>query len=1360
MDYLKARTDDMLARSKAAFEVTISQNPEKIRTILNFLFVPEFKPTFESDSEGEDSAVAAATEFDSVDLLAPSFSSSIGDPGGLQNRFPYRMIDLDTGALVVRPEIGTFGQYCILSHSWKFPEVTYQHLTAARSKTFAKTVESGKVVHVTRLSDIEVTKRCCWSELVEQEEEVKRLVHESDALSKLGVTSDDSIIEVLLKWLKDVREAERGLNGQGGEEKAKKALADAIAAEQYQRIETGALSDLLVDIGLDKGSIETAARILGEHKAARIRQADKIKFFNQYGHIRNALDRLVNCKRYVWIDTCCIDKDDDGEYVRSISAMGDWYKNAEFCLVHLDSPKDFAQEWLEDWEMFSPKAHAWVKDWDLFDLRDVRPEANIATYGDISQYKPQWSTRAWTLQELVMSKTTYFVNSSWAFLNRPVEKLGYWYYLCPFVSLYSDLDIKNPFLGLIHDAKGVEELARVADQGTIENKPVDFEPLDTAIGKAQRLIAMLEAMDFRIRGDIDLYTARAWVTQAVNITSSSLGATSTALLTRILDVLKSATEASAEEYLPSDPTTIRHVIGIILKCIVHLIEQPIMEDRGYIAEFGNVENLGMWHRGLVRSNFSTAKSMALMCPRDATEEIDRAYGLMGMLGVRFPTFKAEGLTKALSRLLDEVVITSNDVSVFNWTGKQYGSPLRGRSLYPSMPEAYSPSQEENRKKAMENRLAGLLQIERYERLNEFEQIQGMLLGVLEFLKSNRLSAHRLSWLRDILKIFKRREFKHLKPHIKNMGKILKYIETKVDDVVTLNTGTGPGGVAGSVASSYAARPLETLSSSLTSLSSQVKIPSFPKDAMSFKAPKFGLKKSASETATPPTSSGRGIGGFKAPSLKGFGLKNTENTPAGTPKEENPAAALDSPASLPSAASAGIDDEKGRLERERSEVVDSQVLSYIQSVESKDDKNDDPGALDQASKLPPELENVLAGIPERKFPRPTVEPEDVETMISPNPILVKSSGIEGLFDIQRVVVTMPQSSKLRRQVKNAVSPTQKITGWCSISTGFAMVFVSFSCPKNILDQELDIVQAVEAKVLRQQESDDDDETDDDGEAGDIDEDVKEKPGPGAPKRPGMKRRGTSRLQRRLALMEGGKTEEDKSKQANELMTDEVEQEGKRVSRMIRFVQEPALSLVAGEWVLARFSGVPGAKWFLCHLDMGSSGRDFYGYRIATDEINFRNASPELGLMKYWENYMMQKKYRLCSLIQKLHELKQDLTTKITEKANQGIAGASGSAGAKSGNEKQDQDNNNDSDSDSNGDTFTNTLKELGGLAATMAGAGVAQTFYERWSSRLEKSLNADVLKLFPAHMQTALQSLDDNRDLMPSMFHSAKKIHMF
>ena len=42
--------------------------------------------------------------------------------------------------------------------------------------------------------------------------------------------------------------------------------------------------------------------------------------------------------------------------------------------------------------------------------------------------------------------------------------------------------------------------------------------------------------------------------------------------------------------------------------------------------------------------------------------------------------------------------------------------------------------------------------------------------------------------------------------------------------------------------------------------------------------------------------------------------------------------------------------------------------------------------------------------------------------------------------------------------------------------------------------------------------------------------------------------------------------------------------------------------------------------------GGSG-DFYGHRVATDEIDFRNGSTEMGLMRSCEHYMLLNKHRL-------------------------------------------------------------------------------------------------------------------------------------
>lgn len=59
-------------------------------------------------------------------------------------------------------------------------------------------------------------------------------------------------------------------------------------------------------------------------------------------------------KRYIWNDTCCINKSVVGEHQESLAMMGEWYSNAEFCVVHIDTPPDFTTPWdpLETWRAF------------------------------------------------------------------------------------------------------------------------------------------------------------------------------------------------------------------------------------------------------------------------------------------------------------------------------------------------------------------------------------------------------------------------------------------------------------------------------------------------------------------------------------------------------------------------------------------------------------------------------------------------------------------------------------------------------------------------------------------------------------------------------------------------------------------------------------------------------------------------------------------------------------------------------------------------------------------------------------------------------------------------------------------------
>jgi hypothetical protein len=128
------------------------------------------------------------------------------------------------------------------------------------------------------------------------------------------------------------------------------------------------------------------------------------------------------------------------------------------------------------------------------------------------------------------------------------------------------------------------------------------------------------------------------------------------------------------EDLGFDLTSIRaqatNLIKVLVRTLIDDCKGSIELDRKRVSQFTNVPP-DECCRGLSRSRHPARDILVLASHRSCTVPVDSVYSLMGVLGVKFPAFHAEGPTKALCRLLDEVVITSNDISVFNWAGKTW-----------------------------------------------------------------------------------------------------------------------------------------------------------------------------------------------------------------------------------------------------------------------------------------------------------------------------------------------------------------------------------------------------------------------------------------------------------------------------------------------------------------------------------------------------------------------------------------------------------------------------------------------------------------------------------------------------------------
>lgn len=76
--------------------------------------------------------------------------------------------------------------------------------------------------------------------------------------------------------------------------------------------------------------------------------------------------------RYMWIDTCCIDKTSSAELSEAINSMYRWYEQAKICYAYL---------------------------------------SDVETIDDLAGSK--WFTRGWTLQELIAPKTVKFYDNNW-----------------------------------------------------------------------------------------------------------------------------------------------------------------------------------------------------------------------------------------------------------------------------------------------------------------------------------------------------------------------------------------------------------------------------------------------------------------------------------------------------------------------------------------------------------------------------------------------------------------------------------------------------------------------------------------------------------------------------------------------------------------------------------------------------------------------------------------------------------------------------------------------------------------------------------------------------------------------------------
>ena len=91
--------------------------------------------------------------------------------------------------------------------------------------------------------------------------------------------------------------------------------------------------------------------------------------------------------KWVWVDTCCIDKRSSAELSEAINSMYRWYANAKICYAYLHDVdgSSFPIDPIEEGDELYPRSNGW----------------------------PEWFSRGWTLQEMIAPRNLQFFNKDW-----------------------------------------------------------------------------------------------------------------------------------------------------------------------------------------------------------------------------------------------------------------------------------------------------------------------------------------------------------------------------------------------------------------------------------------------------------------------------------------------------------------------------------------------------------------------------------------------------------------------------------------------------------------------------------------------------------------------------------------------------------------------------------------------------------------------------------------------------------------------------------------------------------------------------------------------------------------------------------
>ena len=177
--------------------------------------------------------------------------------------------------------------------------------------------------------------------------------------------------------------------------------------------------------------------------------------------------------RWVWIDTCCIDKTSSTELSEALNSMFSWYTLSDICYAHLE---------------------------------DVPADDRIKDAGSAFR-KARWHTRGWTLQELLAPVIVVFMSKDWQPLGTKKELSGL---LNEITEIYPDYltRVRTVLQAPVSERMGwaaYRKTKRIEDQAYCLLGLFDIN-MPTIYGEGQRAFQRLQQEIIRQSYDTSLFT--------------------------------------------------------------------------------------------------------------------------------------------------------------------------------------------------------------------------------------------------------------------------------------------------------------------------------------------------------------------------------------------------------------------------------------------------------------------------------------------------------------------------------------------------------------------------------------------------------------------------------------------------------------------------------------------------------------------------------------------------------------------------------------------------------------------------------------------------------------------------------------